>query len=471
MTTTASAHSQTWKWYVCGMLLLANMLNYMDRQTLSLVVTDIRTEFEQRGTVFTNEDYGNLELGFGLAFACGAIVTGFVVDRANLRWMYPAMLLGWSAAGFVTAWADSYRSLLVCRIVLGFFEASQMPLALTISQRILSRQDRSMGNSILQSGLALGAILTPLIIQAMIADDPESARGSIRTMADALNSLGIHWTTLGTWRAPFQVIGALGCLWMVPWLFLVRSDDLRRQDPGALVNNIPNEVLPTTKPFAPVTPRLSFATLSLRFAALAVVAVAINLCWHFFRAWLPKFLREFHHYDRTTVNYFTAIYYVATDIGCLSAGFVTKRLIVSGWRVHSARLMVFFACSLLTALSMMAAWLPAGWPLLGVLLVIGFGALGLYPNYYSFSQELTTRHQGKVSGSLVCITWIFSAAMHPVIGHRIDETQSYAEVIFLVGLAPMVGLIAMLLLWDWRNLRPAQNGHNELPLRQGKDVE
>ena len=70
------------------------MLNYMDRQTLSQSATDISRELD-----LSNEDYGKLEQGFGLAFAAGGLVLGFVADRVSLRWLYPAVLLAWSAAG------------------------------------------------------------------------------------------------------------------------------------------------------------------------------------------------------------------------------------------------------------------------------------------------------------------------------------------------------------------------------------
>src|SRR5262249_35604645 len=162
----------------------------------------------------------------------------------------------------------------------------------------------------------------------------------------------------------------------------------------------------------------------------------INLCWHFFRAWLPKFLRESHEYSATDVNFFVMGYYLATDLGSLSVGFVTRQLARWGWPVHVARLLLFFFCCALTSLSTIAAGLPAGLPLLVLLCIIGFGALGLFPNYYSFSQELTTRHQGKVTGILGCTTWIATAIMQVLVGRQIDRTQSYAAGLIMAGLAP-----------------------------------
>jgi ACS family hexuronate transporter-like MFS transporter len=410
-------HTATWKWLVCAQLLLATMINYMDRQTLSQMATDIQNDFRQRGIPFTDRDYGNLELGFGIAFALGAAATGLVVDRVNTRWMYPAVLLGWSAAGFATGWATDYRSLFLCRSVLGFLEAGQWPCALITIQRILARQDRTLGNGVMQSGAALGAILTPLVVQLMLTDDP------------------------GSWRRPFQVIGALGIIWVVAWFSLIRRDDLAIPEGKGPT---PNADLDPHSREAPALPKAVFAR---RLLTLMIVAVAINLCWHFFRAWLPKFLREYHHYDRHTVNNFTMAYYLATDLGSLAVGVATLRLIERSWTVHRARLLLFFLCALITALSMLAAALPAGPLLLATLLVIGFGALGLFPNYYAFSQELTLRHQGKISGTLGCVTWTCTALMHPLVGQRIDETHSYAAGLFWAGLMPMIGVVALVALW------------------------
>src|SRR3954451_24702894 len=108
--------STAWRWWVCGLLLLATMLNYMDRQALSQSATDIGREL-----CLSNEDYGRLEQGFGLAFAAGGLAIGFVADRASLRWLYPAVLLAWSAAGIATGWASGFNELLACRVALGFF--------------------------------------------------------------------------------------------------------------------------------------------------------------------------------------------------------------------------------------------------------------------------------------------------------------------------------------------------------------
>jgi ACS family hexuronate transporter-like MFS transporter len=406
-------------WGICGLMLLATMLNYMDRQALAQQATEISRDLK-----LNNEDYSRIESGFGLAFAVGGIVTGLMADRLGPRWLYPAVLLGWSAVGFATGWVTSFRELYVCRVLLGFFEAGQWPCALVTTQRLLSRRDRPLGNSILQSGASLGAIATPIIVVLMTTDEP------------------------GSWRLPFRVIGSIGVFWVLAWLLTVRSSDLTLSG-LALPELTPEEIQPG--PGAPADAargHTSKSTFFRRFAALAIVVIVINLCWQFFRAWMPKMLREEYRYSAAQVQRFSVAYYIATDIGCITIGFLVKWLASRGFSVHGARMATFLACSVLTGLSVLAAGLPASWLLLATLLLIGFGSLGQFPNYYALTQELSARRMGNVTGVLSFVFWLSYGLVQPPVGRWIDATGSFSQVMYLAGLLPCFGCLALLLLWQ-----------------------
>src|SRR6266576_3699376 len=99
--------SIAWKWWVCGLLLFASMINYMDRQTLANVAVRICDEF-----TLSQEKYGNLE-----------------------------MVFGWSLTGFATGFVHTYAGLLICRTLLGLFESGHWPCGLKTTQRLLQPQD------------------------------------------------------------------------------------------------------------------------------------------------------------------------------------------------------------------------------------------------------------------------------------------------------------------------------------------
>lgn len=410
------ANMSWWRWWVAIMLLMATMINYMDRQTLSTLSVRITNQFK-----LSEEQYGELEFVFGVSFAIGSIVFGAAADKVSVRLLYPFVLLAWSVMGFLTGFTTGFNNLWYCRGLLGFFEAGHWPCALVVTHAVLSRGDRVFGNSILQSGASIGAIITPIIVFAL-AGDPKIA---------------------DTWRPPFLVIGAVGILWVILWLATIPSGSLTAAQ--------------KSEPF-PTSPTRSFQWLidflkDPKFWALAFVVLSINTSWQLIRAWLPKFLQQGRGYTEAETLGFTSVYYIFTDIGCLLAGAAVLQMAREGRNVHRSRLIVFTICAIVCTLTIAVSILPKGFILLGTLLVIGAATLGLFPCYYSFSQELNAKHIGKASGVLSAIGWLVSAPTHKWFGRLADQSKSYDLGIMLVGLAPLIGVLAMWLLW--RHDRPS----------------
>ena len=86
-----------WQWTVSILLLLATMINYMDRQVLANMAVRIQSQLKINDT-----QYGSIEWAFGTAFAVGSLFFGFLADRVSVRWLYPAILFAWSMVGFAT---------------------------------------------------------------------------------------------------------------------------------------------------------------------------------------------------------------------------------------------------------------------------------------------------------------------------------------------------------------------------------
>ena len=279
---------------------------------------------------------------------------------------FAAGVLVWSAAGVLTAFARNYEELMYCRIALGFFEATNWPCALRVTQRLLAKDERTLGNSILQSGAAVGAVVTPFVV---------------------LGSLAL-WNS---WRPQFLFVGALGPVWIALWLLIVRSDDL------SLSTLAPDG--DAEKQSESGGARSIWAIWrDRRFWVLVAVVIGINATWHFFRAWLPLYLQKGRGVGEETTNLFMSGYFLFTDVGAITAGVLTLRLHTRlGLPVHRSRMIAFLVFSLIVLSSIPAAYAQNTTVAMALLLVMGFGA-GSLPNYYSFTQELSTRHQGKVTG-------------------------------------------------------------------------
>ncbi|HEX4610309.1 MAG TPA: MFS transporter [Urbifossiella sp.] len=413
--------SDHWKWWVCGVLLLATFLNYMDRQALAVTLPEMKQRYNlHEGRI------GRLEMSFGLAFAAGSVAFGWLADRLGPRALYPLVLVGWSAAGVATGFAGdaaavgllegpddepgagTFRWLLVCRTLLGLFEAGHWPCALIAARRVLSPAERPLGNGILQSGASLGAILIPLYVQLV-------------------EHLG------GGWQMVFWSVGVGGLVWVPLWLGLVRPGDLAAD--------------PAPAPDAPTAPPLPAGEFARRLVVLGVVVSCLTVSWQFLRAWLALFLQDFHEYPPLQARLAVTGYFISADVGCILVGFVVVRLVKVGLGVHAARVWTFALFAGLTAAAAAVPWLGSGPLMVAGLMVAGAGILGLHPLYYALSQELPAKRMGVLSGGLAAAGWVVSAVNQVAVGDHIKATKSYDVGLVIAGLAPLLGLVALLALW------------------------
>lgn len=407
----------SWKWLVCGMLLLASAINYMDRQTLANAGRRITIEFQ-----LSQEQFGKIEGVFAYGFVVGSVVFGWLADRMSVRWLYAFVLAMWSLAGFATGFAGNYGQMLWCRFALGLFEAGHWPCGVRTTRMLLDSNQRSLGNSVLQSGTSIGAIITPQIMKTLMTPD------------------------IWTWRISFRVVGAIGLVWLVLWLLLIRKTELAAQKLSTAEQDD--------------GPSIWRIILSRRMWIVFFVVSSINITFQILRVWLPKFLQEARGYTEDATLNFTSTWYIATDVGCIGAGALAVWL-ARRWGVHGARLIVFAICAVLAASCAVVPFLPNGPVFFAVLLVVGAGSLGVFPIYHAFTQDISEKHQGKITGLAGVFTWMVSAQVQPWFGALADESHRLhgAAVQFDTGLiiAAFFPLLAAIPLWLWWEKRDGEN--------------
>src|SRR5262249_29854843 len=148
-----------WAWGICWLMFASTVLNYMDRQAIALVGPKIKDEFR-----IGNEDLGWVQAAFYLSYALCQLWAGYLADRWDVRRAYAGAVAWWSLAGVATAYSPTLGTLLACRALLGVGESFNWPCALRVTATVLPPADRSLGNGIFNSGAAVGAVLTPLVV-------------------------------------------------------------------------------------------------------------------------------------------------------------------------------------------------------------------------------------------------------------------------------------------------------------------
>ena len=115
-----NGRSAAWTKGLLAILLTATLLNYANRFTLTQNALQVQQDFQ-----ISEGEYGVVNGWFSLGFAFGGLVFGIVADKISVRWLYPAVVVIWSAACFSSGLAWSVATLSICQFALGFFEAGQ----------------------------------------------------------------------------------------------------------------------------------------------------------------------------------------------------------------------------------------------------------------------------------------------------------------------------------------------------------
>src|SRR5579872_691490 len=299
-----------WKWIVVVMMLLATVINYLDRAALGNLSSYIMKDFH-----LNEEGYGTLEKWFGFSYAVFLIVAGLLADRLSLRWLYAGALMVWSIAGCATGFVGTVLQLKLCRVVLGAGEAFNWPVAVGTVRRIMPRESQSFANGIFNSGMTIGAVLTPVLVLLMV--QKETGEG---------------------WRSLFKIVGVLGSLWVIFWLLSTRGDRAAEMTPLREATSAP-------VPFVTV--------LRLRtFWITMAVGVAVNLAWHLYRVWLPRHLDRDLKFNGQQVQFVLMAYYLVADLGSIAFGYLAKKVIGPSRPVERARKLVVLLAALVCLTAM-----------------------------------------------------------------------------------------------------------------------
>jgi len=398
------------KWLLCALLFLATTLNYLDRQTLSILAPAI-----QRELGVDNAGLGLLFSVFYYSYTFAQFAVGRVLDRVNLRWAYGFAVLAWSAAASLTAFSNGFLALLVFRFLLGVAESPNWPAAMRIVARALPAHQRSLGNGIFTSGTSVGALIAPALILAVSA-----------------------W--LG-WRAAFAAVGSLGMVWFALWWRWTS-----RPVYGAIWQ--PSPSAPGTPAYAPILG-------SPQFWRVLAVACLVNPCLYFNLNWLPVYFSQQHHVaqDSRMAGLLTLIY-VGLDLGYLACGAGVIALTGRGMAVPRARRVVMAVATGLLMLSLLAPGTKGIGEAVWLLAAVNFGAGMWIAMYLTLAQEVSAAHVSTAAGLLGGSGSLAGAVAMWGVGQVTTATGSFTGPFLAVGAAAVLAAAA-----GWTATRTASPNH------------
>lgn len=324
------------RWYICGLLFLATILNYVDRQVFSILAPDL-----QRDIGWSELDYGRIVIAFQISYAICYLVTGRITDKIGTKMGFSVAVVWWSIAEMAHALARNPIGFGVVRFFLGIGEAANFPTAMKSISEWFPKSERGSATGIFNAAPTAGAIAAPIIVPLAAA----------------------AWG----WRGTFVVTGAAGAIWLVLWLLLYEHPDKHpRITPEELA-------LIREGREAASTEKVSLKKLlSCRQAwAFGCGKLLADPAWFFYLFWLPKFLAQGHGLRGTAVIPYLTTVYVFSGIGSTMGGYFSSMLIRRGWTVNWARKVPMAASALVMPMVIFAGLTKDPWT---AVLLIGVAA-------------------------------------------------------------------------------------------------
>lgn len=312
------------RWWLLSLAFFATAINYLDRQTLSVMAPVLLARFH-----ISAIEYGRIIFAFMLAYTIMNGVSGRVLEYLGTRLGYSLCIAFWSGAELLHIFTRGALSLGVFRLLLGAGEAGNYPAGVRLIAEWFPPEERSHASGIFNSGAAVGAILAP------------------PTLACIATSFG--------WRVAFAAVGLLGFMWLIVWLAAFPKRPDMKGSPAA-------EMVPTK---ALLRSRYLWQfTLSKFFS---------DPVWYFYTFWFPQYLKVAHGFSLSQIGKTAWIPFATATIGNLTGGLFFQLLYHGGLSLTKARRAAIVACSALMVTAIAVASIRGPALCIAVISVATFG--------------------------------------------------------------------------------------------------
>lgn len=393
------------RWYICGLLFFATVVNYIDRQVLGTLAPEL-----QQKIGWTESEYSQIVIAFQVAYALMFLVWGGVLDRIGVKLGFTIALIVWSIAGIGHALAASAVGFMIARFLLGIGEAANFPASIKTVAEWFPKKERALATGIFNAGTNVGAIIAPI---------------TALTLSAAFG-----------WQSAFIFTGAVGFLWLIFWWWLYQSPEDHSRlsaEEFKLIREGEAEEDPQKVRWLPLLGHR-------QLWAFAFGKMLTDPVWWFYLFWMAKFLDKTYGVKGTAlIPYLTTVYLIA-DVGSVGGGWISSWLIKRGWTVNWARKTAMGIFAVIMPMVIVAYYAKSPWTA-AILVGIAAGAhQGWSANLFTLTADMFPRKAvGSVVGIGSCIGAIGGIMLPFYAGKVLDKNPSYYLPMFLIaGLAYLV---------------------------------
>jgi MFS transporter, ACS family, hexuronate transporter len=385
------------RWRMIGLAFFATVINYLDRQTLSVAAPILREQFHM-----SNEVYSRVVTAFLFAYTIMNGGSGPLIDRLGTRLGYGLCVLWWSLAAALHALARGPFSLGAFRFLLGIGEAGNWPAAVKVVAEWFPEKERALACGIFNSGSSVGAILAPPLVAFLILQ-------------------------IG-WQSAFGFVGLAGLLWLVAWFAMYYT-------PKGVAGV-------TAEPTVPVATLLRMPFVR----AFTISKIFMDPVWYFYIFWFPEYLKSTRHYNLAAIGKYAWIPFAVAGFGNLLGGWLSGALLRRGYSTTVARksAVTFFAVLMTSAIPAVLA--TETWASIGLVSIAMLGYTGCLANMLSFPADVFPKSTVASVYGLASMGSGFGGMLFTLITGWVVDRYSYTPVFIGFGILP---LICATILWMW----------------------
>jgi MFS transporter, ACS family, D-galactonate transporter len=287
-------------WLIVALLFLFMLINFVDKAVIGLAAVPMMKELN-----LSPSQFGLVGSSFFLLFSLSAVVTGFVVNRVQTRWVLLVMSLAWALTQFPMVGTVGFATVLACRIALGAGEGPAYPVALHATYKWFPNELRTLPTAIVSQGAGVGLMVALPVL---------------------------NWVIINySWHWAFAALGIVGLAWTGAWLLLGRE--------GSIVGS--------AAPTATATPdRISYARLLCSPTVLSSWCAFFGAYWGLSLAisWQAAFLIKGLGFAQGSVGLLSALPPGISVVVVIAAGWYSQHLLARGVSSRMARGVFGGAC-------------------------------------------------------------------------------------------------------------------------------
>jgi ACS family hexuronate transporter-like MFS transporter len=403
------------RWWIAALLFASTVINYIDRQTLSVLAPDLKTEFG-----WSNADFALVIMSFRAAYAIFQTINGRILDRIGTRNGLSLMILWYSAAAMATSMATGLKSFCAMRFLLGAGEAGNWPGATKAVSEWFPKSERGWAVAIFDSGSAIGAAIAPFLVISL-------------------------YHSFGSWRPAFLFTGALGLVWLLIWRRVYTPPETH---PG--ISDREREMIlhdRAQEEIASPGRAASFREIAGRPDTWGIVIgkALTDPVWFFVTDWFAIFLvSKGFRVENTLIGFWVP--FIAADLGNFAGGGFSSYLIKRGWSAVRARKAVILVCGIGMASLIPAVYASNLAAIVALFAISTFSyaawstmALTLPADLFPTRAVATVSGMGGTAAGLVTIVSTF------LIG-QVTDRVSFEPVLIAASIVPLIATAAVFLL-------------------------